>query len=241
VDQSDSAAISPLDYIRRSPLYRWQRQAGAVFEALANSAVVSSYGDPALEVRQAEELGLADLSPLARLGFKGAGAPDWIAAQGVSLPALPNQSRIHRSGALCARLSAQELLILGDIHGKSGLPRTLEKAWSRRTAVNTWFLPRRDSHCWFALTGSAATETLSKLCAIDLREQKFAAGAVAQTSLARSDAIVIRHDPGSHHGFYLLADLSLAEFLWEVLLDAMGEFGGKPVGTHALQQLADAT
>jgi sarcosine oxidase subunit gamma len=239
VSPHTSAIISPHRYLRRSPLYRLHVQAEAQFEELEGTAIVAAYGDAgAGETEQAAALGVADLTPLSRIGFKGVGAPAWAESQGVEIPTRPNQSRSLHAGVVSARLSNEEILVLSDLAGKSRLPHTLENAWSRRTAVNTWLVPRGDSHCWFALTGAAAAETLSKLCAVDLRAHKFAATDIAQTSVAGCNAIVIRHDLLSHHCFYLLADLSLAQFLWEVLLDAMHEFSGKPVGIKALRSLS---
>jgi sarcosine oxidase subunit gamma len=239
VSPPTSATIAPHRYLRRSPLYRLHMQAGAQFEELEGTALVATYGNTrAGEVEQASALGITDLTPLPRVGFKGAGAPAWAESQGVEIPTRPNRSRSLHAGAVSARLSNEEVLILSDLAGKSRLPHILVNAWSRRTAVNTWLVPRGDSHCWFALTGAAAAETLSKLCAVDMRAHKFAATDIAQTSVAGCDAIVIRHDLLSHHCFYLLADLSLAQFLWEVLLDAMHEFSGKPVGIKALRSLS---
>ena len=233
--------VSPLRYLRRTPLYRLHLQAGAEFEELEDTAIVAAYGDVYADehehTRQAEKLGLADLTPLSRIGFKGAGATAWVESQGVVIPAQANRNHSLRAGTVSARLSAQEILILSDLDASSQLPLTLENAWSRRTAVNTWLLPRRDSHCWFALSGTAAAEALSKLCAVDLRARRFAAADIAQTSVACCSAVVIRHDLCTTPCFYLLADLSLAEFLWEVLLDAMQEFSGKPVGIRALRAL----
>ena len=68
--------------LRRSQLYRRHIEMGAVFEALSDgtagdSAVVSHYRTSEEELTQAQHLGLADLSTLPRMGFKGLGTPGW--------------------------------------------------------------------------------------------------------------------------------------------------------------------
>ena len=78
----------------------------------------------------------------------------------------------------------------------------------------------------------------SKICAVDLRSHKFANGEIAQTSVAKANSSVIRNDLGSTHCFYILTDVSSAEFLWDCLLDAMAEYDGRPVGVAALRALA---
>jgi hypothetical protein len=40
--------------------------------------------------------------------------------------------------------------------------------------------------------------------------------------------------------YYLLVDITSIEFLWTVLLDAMAEAGGAPVGLNAFQTLKAA-
>lgn len=66
----------------------------------------------------------------------------------------------------------------------------------------------------------------AKLCGVDLAAESFPDGTVAQTSVARLSAIVIRNDIGNTVMFSLLAESASAEYLWDCLIDAMGEFSG---------------
>jgi sarcosine oxidase subunit gamma len=230
-------AAVPTDFPRRSFVYRILQQAGATFETIDDAAVALHYGDPAAEIILAQRLGLADLSPLARTGYKGRGAPDWLRAQELMLPDAPNKAVSQNNGALVAALSWEEHLILSALDGDSRLCRQLEENWSLETASGCYQLPRQDSHCWFAVTGEHVTEMLAKVCGVDLRLHKFAGGSIAQTSLARINVIVLRHDLGQIPAFYVLCDSASADYLWPCLLDAMAEFGGGPVGREALRAL----
>lgn len=228
----------PAGFARRSFHYRQLQGHGARFEPLAGAALASDFGTgPAAERETALRLGLADLSPLPRIGFKGAGAPQWLEGQGLALPAAPNLATRQADGGLLARLSRQEHLLLCD----PGLPgdacRRLEESWSMDSAGRCYLLPRRDSHFWFALTGRHGSDALAKLCGVDLRPHRFADGCVAQTSVARLHAIVIRGDIGTTSAFFLLADSAAADYLWPCLLDAMQEFDGRPIGLRALRAL----
>jgi sarcosine oxidase subunit gamma len=71
---------------------------------------------------------------------------------------------------------------------------------------------------------------MAKLCGMDLRPKRFPAGSIAQTSVARLNAIVI----AQAGGFYLLADSAAAEYFWACLTDAMAEFGGSTIGAACL-------
>ena len=230
-------ATAPTQFSCRSQLYRLHVIAGARFEEVAGSAVVADYGDAGGEVQQARRLALTDLSTLARTGFKGGGAPDWLEAQAVRLPNIANQAVRQKDGSLVARLSNNELLVLSDLHSDATLPATLQDKWSLESTERVYRLPRRDSHCWFALSGENAATTLSKVCGVDLRAHKFAEHEIAQTSLAKVNAIILRDDLAATPCFFILSDVSCAEYLWDALLDAMAEFHGSPVGIAAFRTL----
>lgn len=222
---------------RRSPIYRRHSQLQAQFEQLADAIIVNHYADPTMEALLAAHLGLVDLSTLPRSGFKGAGAPDWATSQGVNLPDAPNRAIRQSDHSLVARLSQQELLILADINANSTLINSLNQ---QQLPAQTYSLPRADSHSWLTLTGSTAAEMLAKICAVDLRPQQFAQGQVAQTSVAKINAVVIRQDMGSTLCFHILSDIAATEFLWDCLLDAMAEYQGVAIGVAALRSLAAA-
>ena len=102
-------------------------------------------------------------------------------------------------------------------------------------------MPRDESHCWFTVTGEQAPAMLAKLCGVDLRPAKFAAGQIAQTSVAKINAIVIRCPAGEVVAYHLLADSASAEYFWACLIDAMAEFDGKPIGLAAVRRLLGAS
>ncbi|MBF0268417.1 MAG: sarcosine oxidase [Alphaproteobacteria bacterium] len=172
-------------------------------------------------------LAMADFSLQPRLGFKGAGTADWLAAQGLALPQDPNQSVTDSQGRIVARLSWGEFLLLGDYSG-------LESAWSFEAAPLCFPLPRLHSHAWIVISGEAAPKMMAKICGVDLRTHQFAQGRIAQTSVARLNAIVIADRIKGRAGFHLLSDISTSQYLWDCLCDAMLEFDGAPVDAKAL-------
>ena len=121
-----SVVISPTQTLRRSQLYRRHRQLGADFAQFGDSIAVDHYGDD--EVSQARVLGLADLSTLPRIGFKGLGTPVWADSCGVKQPAQPNWATLQGDNTLVARLSSNELLLASNLTGSSKLIETLATA-----------------------------------------------------------------------------------------------------------------
>ena len=78
----------------------------------------------------------------------------------------------------------------------------------------------------------------AKICGIDLRPKAFEMHAIAQTSVARTNAIIIRDDIADTPAFHMLGDSASAGYMWGCLLDAMAEFDGGPVGLQAVLGLA---
>jgi sarcosine oxidase, subunit gamma len=228
----------PSDLARRSFVHRKLAAHGARFTEINGGLVPLDYGDGD-ERPAAARLGLADLSLLPRTGFKGAKVIPALEAKGVELT-VPNQAVRQPDGGLAAVLAMTEVLILASLSGDDGQIRTLERGWSLDQADGWYLVPRQDSHFWFALTGENASGTLAKICGVDLRLTRFADLSIAQTSVARSNCVVVRADLGELPAFHLLGDSASAGYMWDCLLDAMAEFGGDPVGLAVLQR-ADAS
>lgn len=233
-------AVHPIDFPIRSFHYRTLIREGARFYALADAALASDYGGaPDAERLQACHLGLADLSPLPRTGFKGPDAIAWLRRQGLTIGDENNRAWVQGQphDPVVARLADTEALILGDTAGKVGLCARLERNYATARPARCYHVPRRDGSAWFAVTGEHAGSMFAKLCGVDLRHHKFPTGSIAQTSLARMNVVAIRSDFGDTPVVFLLFDSASADYLWRCLKDAMAEFDGAPVGHAALLAL----
>lgn len=217
-------------FMERSPLYR--QQAGARLGQLAASVIVARHAEQD-ERAQLQRCALVDLSNLARVGFRGAQAAEYLTARGYRLPEAPNRALGQDDGSRVARLSQTEYLLLGSLRDGGARIQQEEAAWQLGESAN-YLLPRQDSHAWLLLSGAHIAEVMAKLCGVDLRAQAFPPGAVAQTSAARINVIVIHLAQGDLPCFQLLCDRASAAYFWDALLDAMAEFGGLPAGIDGL-------
>ena len=111
---------------------------------------------------------------------------------------------------------------------------TLEDIALLTVPEHCYHLYCQNSHAWFVLTGNAIEQVMAKVCGVDLRIEAFPMQAIVQTSLARVNAIIVRHEVNNIPVFSILSDSASAEYLWDALLDAMGEFNGQAVGIEAL-------
>jgi sarcosine oxidase subunit gamma len=225
--------VDPVAYLRRSPLRRRLETAGAVWRDLGDAAIAESVGDMAAH----GGIAIADLSPLPRLGFKGRGTIAAAQNRGIVVEPTPNRAFRQPDGGLCLVLAPGEIILLANLVGDGERLAQLETSWRIEDEERTYPLPRRDSHAWLAVAGEGTPEMFAKLCAIDLRHDKFADLSIAQTSIAKMSTILVRADIGANPVFHLLVDSAAALYFCDCLLDAAGEFGGHIVGLKALQKL----
>ena len=231
---------TPAEQTRRSPLYRALEGHGARFEAVNGFAIARDFGrDAAAEAAEAQSLGLADLTPLPRIGFKGWNIAPWLSSAGAEMGEASNRAYAQADGTRIARLAPGEALVLAGRTGDGALVETLDAAWSMAEADGCYRVARDETSCWLLLTGAHAPAMLAKVCAVDLRPQAFAPGDIAQTNVARLNVIVIRDDIGAVPAFDLITDVASAVYLWGALLDAMAEYDGAPVGLGAIRALLD--
>lgn len=229
-------AISPTDLVRRSNLYRVSTGLGASWADVNGFACPADYGDAAGEASAAAHLGIADLTALPRAGYKGWDMAGWTASQGVDLPD-PNQARPQSDGTLACRLSGGELLLLSDDGAASATIDKLADAWTMEDAV-CYPVPRSDTNARIAITGASVPHMMAKMCGIDLRAHRFENHRIAQTSVARMNAILIRNDRGDTYALDMVLDSASIVYMWECLTDAMAEFDGRAVGLDAVRALA---
>lgn len=218
-------SMHPQNGTRRSPIYR--EFTGASFVDVAGVAVAASRGtDP--NQSQAKKAGLLDLSALPRTGVRGTAAAEHLAAHNLPIPEHPNMCSLTAQGDMVLRLSQREFWLLG--HPVSGQQTVSGFKQHTLPEKGCYSLFCQDSHVWFAMTGMHLPDIMAKLCGVDLQETDFPVGAIAQTSVARINAIIINQPLNSIPCFSILCDSSAAEYMWHSLLDAMAEFEGQWVG-----------
>lgn len=214
---------TPQQHLRRTPLLPALNKAGARWFSIGDAAISDGLGS----VEAARQLAIADLSPLPRLGFKGRETIAAMQKRGVTVEAQPNRAFRQPDGGLCLVLAPGEVILLGPLSGDGARLNEMHDSWRLEDGERTYPLLRRDSHAWFLVTGAKAPELFAKICAIDLRAEKFSDLSIAQTSVAKISAIVTRADLGGVLSFHILADSASALYFLQCLTDAAQEFGGQ--------------
>ena len=199
-----------------------------------SSLNTETYIEPApLQLGALHQCVLVDLTDLPRVGFRGQQSAAYLQAQGFTLPDAPNQAVTQADGSHVARLSQTEYFILGSLADRGERIADEEARWELDHSAN-YLLPREDSHAWLHLSGVCIAEVMAKLCGVDLRPAAFPLGAVAQTSAARINVIVINLGSKGQPAFQIMFDRASLAYFKGAVLDAMAEFDGQVLGIEAL-------
>lgn len=165
---------------------------------------------------------LQDQTAFMRAGVRGPQAEFFLSGLGIEVPCTPNSAIKTDTGEWILKLSKNEFWFLApSLEGSPLITEMLEKS---KEAEGVYQLFCQHSHCQFSLAGKQLSTMMAKVCGVDLRPEKFSVGAIAQTSVARVNAIVVRTEADENEGFIVLSDVTSSEYLFGAILDAMQEF-----------------
>ena len=99
------------------------------------------------------------------------------------------------------------------------LAERLAAIWADQRPDGCYPVPRAESHAWFRLAGKDPAAVLARLASVDFRPVGFDDLAIAQTFVARVAAVVVRDGDA----YDILADSASALYLWDCILEALGE------------------
>lgn len=216
---------------RLSPLHNKHQSLDAHFVNVAGwqvAEVFSSSADEMAALR--DKIGLVDNSPNGKLSLKGLEVGSVVSAlYGEAPKQVGEVIEIKSSSLLVGQLSPDEFLILTPPQSGKEIAASLgEEIASRKVFVS--LSDQTSGLVGLAILGPKCGQVMSKLCAIPFEPAAFPNLHAAQSSFAKVRATIFRHDRDQLPVFELYADRSYADYLWDTILDAGGEFGIQPVG-----------
>ncbi|WP_191602669.1 sarcosine oxidase subunit gamma [Marinomonas algicola] len=163
-----------------------------------------------------------DCTVYSRVGFRGMGAENYLMSQGLPIPSESNRSLIFEDSLVVLRLGKSEFWLVDLDNTHHELIEALELGAKGLDEVYRLFC--QHSHACFLFKGEQTTTMFSKVCGVDLKRCAFPIGSIAQTSVARVNAIITKQEEKRGEYFLLLSDLASSQYLWEALADASKEF-----------------
>ena len=189
-------------------------------------------------------VGLADISPAAKLDVRGNDAFSAIARR-LSLPAPVTGTVTRLSPPVSTRNGL--LCCLTPLHARLFVPADtaarIATRWARAHAADTRPVRARltdvtSAYTVMQVSGPRGRELLRKLTALDIGAEAFPDLACAQTGIAGVHAMILRADMRALLSFQVCCGREFGAFVWDAILDAGREFGARPVGLAALRTLA---
>ena len=221
-----------------SPLYGVARSAGAQFCEVAGWQVPEVYTGAELESAAARRgVSLCDQTARGRLQVLGPAAAAVLAAvyQVTELPA----GRGAAAGAYRVYRLRDDLFFLSTSAGDEGAAvREIETAARDRGHFVT-VTDMTHGRAEILVLGPTSPDLLRRVCGLDFDPAVFVGGRAAQSSVARTQQLIIRRDLGSVPAFSLMGARSVAAYLWETLMAAGREWGIAPIGRAGLQSLQE--
>ncbi|WP_329416540.1 sarcosine oxidase subunit gamma [Streptomyces sp. NBC_00704] len=154
-----------------------------------------------------------------RLDAKGAAAGAVGLALGLPLPLEPDT--VVRAGQLTAlRLGPDEWLLVGPPGGGRELESRIREAAGDEPVAVTDVSAQRTT---LLVAGAGARDLLAHGCSLDLHPRAFGPGRCAQTTLGRTQVVLVAREKPSA-GFWVLVRSSFAGYLADWLLDAATEY-----------------
>ncbi len=212
---------------RLSPVHDLVEHLHPQWGVISGMPAALDFGKLHAERAIAAKLGLCDASAFLRLVVKGPGAVMVLQQQGVDVPGANYRVAMQTGGGQCIRTGAEEYFVEDGIGtGKEGrLVSALEKAVRARKPGGPYEVARQDA-C-FLVSGTRAVEALSQTCGVDLR--KVDGNLIMSRVAGVSVALRMRNDLAIP-AFQIWMDPSFGPYLWETLLEIVGELDGGPVG-----------
>lgn len=155
-----------------------------------------------------------------RLGLRGPGTMEWLAAEGLAAPAAVNTTVTLPCRTTIMRFGQQEVLLTAATGGSGQRLRELRAAWKASDQAPKGFDAYRDEGwTWFVVSGPAAPALMRRISMTDLRPESLKAGELAQTRALHVDAVIARLDRFGAVSYDIFLDVASAGFALDVLTE----------------------
>jgi sarcosine oxidase subunit gamma len=169
-------------------------------------------------------VGLADAAGNGLLRIRGHGAESALHPVWDAVPAATGEVTSVPEGVL-ARLRPDEFLLMALTPSAEIGALATRIAASPHNELLT-VIDVTHAHGLLQLVGQRAPDVLPKLCGLDFDDAVFPDRHVAQTSLAKIAALILRLDVSGTRTYWIMVERSLASYVWETVWAAMQEFEG---------------
>ena len=211
--------------------------AGAQIEERSGWRVAANYGDTIAEKKAcAESVGIAELSSLGITELLGTPAVIEAITTEVAGTAAKLGEAVFAAGAWWCTVKPDRVLTITDAADTAALRGRLEVAAAARSELVS-VTDLTSTLTTFSYSGPLARDTFARITALDLRDREFPVCGFLPGSIGRVPGLLLRQGENS---FLHTFGAASAQYMWESVIDATEELGGRPVGIDALGPLGGA-
>jgi heterotetrameric sarcosine oxidase gamma subunit len=229
-----------------TPLYRLAEKAGARFINRDDWLVPVGYGAVEDEVAAARgRVALADNSANGKVVAEGKEAESVVRSAWPAAELHIGQGTAAGAGHI-VRLRA-DLFFVSTAPGRETEAVAALNMTARQEGTFVTVTDITHGRSELKIVGPHSAELLSRLCGLDFHPEAFPNLSAGQSSVAKTNQLIIRSDIVSPSGgegitaFSLVGARSLAAYLWETILEAGRDLDIAPIGQAALEQLEGDT
>jgi heterotetrameric sarcosine oxidase gamma subunit len=214
---------------RLSPLHALNTAAGAIFADVAGWQVVKKYSDVDGELQAVtESVGVCDITGRSAVRVKSFRLDDVLGKRTCSIGSI-----VRDCDAVIARLTSEEALAIG--------PRSAGGSW--QAGIDSDGEPTRhvidvtSGLAGLRIAGPLTRDVLASLTDLDLRERAMPDGSCAQAGFAQVQGTLLRLDVGGAPAYELYVAREYGVYMWEVIIESLGQGMVVPFGDEALRRL----
>ncbi len=223
---------------KRSPLHDLLLGLGATFVDLEGWSVPDVFSGVEVEVSAARDsVVLHDQTQNGKIQVEGSDS-ETVMQSTFDLPELSIGEITHLSGTCVVRLRA-DLFYLAVSPGEE--TKTLAEVRSHTGESLVTCTDITSGRAEVRIIGPRAPALMSKVCGLDFADSAFPTGHARQSSVAKTNQLIIRRDLDDLPTYSIIGARSLGAYLWSVLMEAGSEWDIQPVGQSAYQSMEAST
>jgi sarcosine oxidase, subunit gamma len=164
-------------------------------------------------------------------GCKGPRAAEWLAAQGLSVPAAPNSHSAASDApdeVLIARLGWSEFFLEQGVPGE-----TVRRVAAAAATTVPGVYPVLREDCAWALSGTGAEAMLAEVCNVNFAALQISARPVIMTLMIGVAVLIVPQDMAGVRRYRIWCDPTFGPSLGETLQGVVEECGGTYGGVTA--------
>ena len=221
---------------RLTPLHHQNKKLGARFAPVGDWLLAEEFGGLDAEVARAKQsVAIGDESSCGRVLIQGDDTAGFL-SDVLAMASPPIGGCVAGESVYVCRLRQDQVFVITSPGKEAAMAARFEEE-AAATGGLTTITDLTNGRAQLRLVGPASGELLSKVCGLDFGDAAFPNNRSKQSSLAKTNQLIVRRDMQNMPAYSIVGGRSLADYVWGVISEAGAEFGLAPIGRLGLSAL----